>query len=251
MTRRWRRGVDGGSPAARRTARLCRRGLRSILWWSRPRLYRRPLTRRFPSAVSPTRPSPRRRRFGTSASSLTSTTASPHLPTGCCSSPGSSTNGRCARSTSTGWTSNASGASRSRRRTCACRGRPTGSSTCCISSTRLDTSTSPTRCRAHWRRAKERCCWSTQPRASRRRRWPTSTSLWIAIWPSSRCSTRSTCPPPTRTATPPSWPTSSVANPRMCCGCPARPVRGSPSCSTRWCVRFRRPPETPMPRRGR
>ena len=49
------------------------------------------LTRRFPSAVSPTRPSPRRRRFGTSASSPTSTTASRRWPTGCCSSPASST----------------------------------------------------------------------------------------------------------------------------------------------------------------
>ena len=80
------------------------------------------LTRRFPSAVSPTRPSPRRRRFGTSASSPTSTTASPRWPTGCCSSPVSSTSGRCAPSTSTGWTSSASAASPSRRRTCGCRG---------------------------------------------------------------------------------------------------------------------------------
>ena len=79
-------------------------------------------TRRFPSAVSPTRPSPRRRRFGTSASSPTSTTASPRWPTGCCSSPASSTSGRCAPSTSTGWTSSASAASPSRRRTCGCRG---------------------------------------------------------------------------------------------------------------------------------
>ena len=41
-------------------------------------------------------------------------------------------------------------------------------------------STSPTRCRARWRHARARCCWSTRPRASRRRRWPTSTWRWTA-----------------------------------------------------------------------
>ena len=80
------------------------------------------LTRRFPSAASPTRPSLRRRRFGTSASSPTSTTASRRWPTGCCSSPASSRTGTCAPSTWTGWTSSASAASPSRRRTCGCLG---------------------------------------------------------------------------------------------------------------------------------
>ena len=79
-------------------------------------------TRRFPSAVSPTRPSPRRRRSGTSASSLTSTTENPRWPTGCCSSPAWSQTATCAPSTWTGWTSNASAASPSRPRRCGCRG---------------------------------------------------------------------------------------------------------------------------------
>ena len=66
---------------------------------------------------------PTRRASATSASSPTSTTASRPWPTGCCSSPGWSTRGRCARSTSTGWTSSASAASRSRARPSGCRGR--------------------------------------------------------------------------------------------------------------------------------
>ena len=40
--------------------------------------------------------------------------------------------------------------------------------------------------------------WWTPPRAWRRRRWPTLIWPWITIWRSCRCSTRSTCPPPTR-----------------------------------------------------
>ena len=56
------------------------------------------------------------------------------------------------------------------------------------------TSTSPTRCPARSRRARRRSCWSTPPRASRRRPWPTSTSPWAPTSTSSRCSTRSTCP---------------------------------------------------------
>ena len=63
-----------------------------------------------------------RRASGTSASSPTSTTASRPWPTGCCSSPAWSTRGRCARSTSTGWTSSASAASPSRARPSGCRG---------------------------------------------------------------------------------------------------------------------------------
>ena len=69
------------------------------------------------------------RSSGTSASSRTSTTASRRWPTGCCSSPGSSTRGTCGRSTSTRWTSSASAASPSRRRTSGCRGGPTTAAT--------------------------------------------------------------------------------------------------------------------------
>ena len=104
---------------------MCRGGVRSILLMGLSRHFdadSTPFTRRFPSAVSPTRPSPRRRRFGTSASSPTSTTASRRWPTGCCSSPASSPTGTCAPSTWTGWTSSASAASPSRRRTCGCPG---------------------------------------------------------------------------------------------------------------------------------
>ena len=90
-----------------------------------------------------------------------------------------------------------------------------------------------------------RCCWSTPPRASRRRRWPTCTWRSTATCTSSRCSTRSTCPPPTRTATRARSRTSSAANPATCCGCPARPGRASPSCSTTWCARCRRRRATP------
>ena len=63
--------------------------------------------------------------------SPTSTTASPRWPTVCCSSPASSTSGRCAPSTWTGWTSSASAASPSRRRTCGCRGTLTAPTTSC------------------------------------------------------------------------------------------------------------------------
>ena len=77
---------------------------------------------RKPSHLCPPLPPPRcprtprlPRRSGTSASSPTSTTASRPWPTGCSRSPASSTRGRCARSTSTGWTSSGSGASRSSR----------------------------------------------------------------------------------------------------------------------------------------
>ncbi len=55
------------------------------------------------------------------------------------------------------------------------------------------TSTSPTRCPARSQPARARCSSSTPRRASRRRRWPTSTSRWRTTSPSCRCSTRSTC----------------------------------------------------------
>ena len=42
------------------------------------------------------------------------------------------------------------------------------------------------------------CWWWTPPRAWRPRRWPTPIWPWSTIWRSCRCSTRSTCPPPTR-----------------------------------------------------
>ena len=64
-----------------------------------------------------------------------------------------------------------------------------------------------------WRPARARSCWSTRRRASRRRRWPTSTWRWRRTSRSSRCSTRSTCLPPTRTGTPPRSRTSSAATP--------------------------------------
>ena len=44
------------------------------------------------------------------------------------------------------------------------------------------TSTSPTRCRARSRRARARCCSSTRPRASRRRRWRTTTWRATPAW---------------------------------------------------------------------
>src|SRR5262249_14029127 len=89
------------------------------------------LTRRFPSAVSPTRPSRRRRRYGTSASSPTSTTASRRWAIGCCSSPASSMSGRCARSIWTGWTSNANAASPSRPKTSVSLGKWMARTMCC------------------------------------------------------------------------------------------------------------------------
>ena len=45
-----------------------------------------------------------------------------------------------------------------------------------------------------WPPARAPSCWSTPPRASRRRRWPTSTWRSRPTSRSSRCSTRSTCP---------------------------------------------------------
>ena len=75
---------------------------------------------RAPRRSSPARPT--LDASATSASSPTSTTASRRWPTGCCRSPGWSTRGRCGRSTSTGWTSSASAASRSRARRSGCRG---------------------------------------------------------------------------------------------------------------------------------
>src|SRR4029079_5720438 len=89
----------------------------------------RTCTRRFPSVASPTRPSPRRRRFGTSPSSPTSITASRRWPIECCNSPVSWTNARCARSTWTEGTSNVSAASPSRPRTSGCRGKSMTSTT--------------------------------------------------------------------------------------------------------------------------
>ena len=59
---------------------------------------------------------------------------------------------------------------------------------------------------------------------------------------------RSTCPPPTRTATPANWPTSSAANRPTSCGSPVRPAPASENCSTRWCGWCRRRPATPTPR---
>ena len=77
----------------------------------------------------------------TSRSSPTSTTASRRCPTASSRSPARSTPATCGPSTSTRWTSSASGASPSRPRTCASTGRATPST----SSTRPATSTSATR----------------------------------------------------------------------------------------------------------
>ena len=76
-------------------------------------------------------------------------------------------------------------------------GRPdaTGST----SSTRPATSTSPTRSATACRPARARSSSSTPPRASRRRRSPTSTWRCARTSRSSRSSTRSTCPRPTPT----------------------------------------------------
>ena len=48
-----------------------------------------------------------------------------------------------------------------------------------------------------WPPARARCWWWIPPRAWRPRRWPTRILPWTTIWRSCRCSTRSTCPPPT------------------------------------------------------
>ncbi len=42
-----------------------------------------------------------------------------------------------------------------------------------------------------------------------------------------------------RTVTPPRWHTSSAASRPRCCGCPAKPAKACPTCSTRWSDRCR------------
>ena len=73
------------------------------------------------------------------------------------------------------------------------RHRPTSST----SSTRPATSTSATKSRARSPPAKARCWWSMRRRASRRSRSPTATPRSSRAWKWCRCSTRSTCRPPT------------------------------------------------------
>ena len=110
----------------------------------------------------------------TSPSSPTSTTASRRWPTASCRSPTRWPSARCASRCSTAWTWSGSGASPSRPRPCASTTRrTTARSTSSTSSTLRGTSTSPTRCRAAWPRARAPSWWSTPPRASRRRRSPT------------------------------------------------------------------------------
>ena len=76
----------------------------------------------------------------------------------------------------------------------------TARTTSSTSSTPPATSTSPTRSRARSPRARARSWWSTPPRASRRRRSPTSTRRSTTTSRSSRSSTRSTCRAPTSRA---------------------------------------------------
>ena len=167
---------------ARESRRDCVDG-RLARYPGEPQRRARTLTRRFPSAASPTRPSLRRRRFGTSASSPTSTTASRRWPTGCCGITGVVADrdmraqylDRMDIERERGITIKAQNvrlpwAGRRRR---GLRPAPDRHARA--------TSTSPTRCPARWRPARARCCWSTPPRASRRRRWRTSTWRWTGI----------------------------------------------------------------------
>ena len=136
--------------------------------------------------------------------------------------------GRCARSTSTGWTSSASAASRSRRRTSGCRGvGPDGRLRA-----RHDRHPGPRRLHlrglpvagrlrgrgaAGRRRAGHRGADAGQPLPGARERPARS----------SRCSTRSTCRPPSRRSTPRRSRTSSAATRTTCCGSAPRPARAS------------------------
>ena len=133
-------------------------------------------------------------------SSPTSTTASPRWPTACSSCAARSIPATCGRSTSTRWTSSGSGASPSSSRACGSNhARPRH---------QPDRHAGPRRLRLRGvavagRLRGRRSCWSTRPRASRPRPWPTATSRSRTTSRSSRRSTRSTCRPPTPTGTPP------------------------------------------------
>jgi len=107
----------------------------------------------------PNQARPHRRSSGTSASSRTSTTASPRWPTACCSSPVWSTGAPCGRSTWTRWTSSVSAASPSSPRPSGCRGRSTAPTTCWTWSTPPATSTSPMKCPGRWPPVRARSCW--------------------------------------------------------------------------------------------
>ena len=102
-----------------------------------------------------------------------------------------------------------------------------GRTTSSTSSTRPGTSTSATRSRARSAPARARCWSSTPRRASRRRRWPTSTWRSTTTWRSSRSSTRSTCRRPIRKAPRSRSRTSSASTPRTRCW--RRPRRASAS----------------------
>ncbi len=85
-------------------------------------------------------------------------------------------------------------------------------------------------CRSRWPPARARCCSSTPRRASRRRRWPTSTWRSRTTCTSSRCSTRSTCPRRSPRSTPRRSRRSSAASRTTCCGSAPRPGRASRTC---------------------
>ena len=88
-------------------------------------------------------------------------------------------------------------------------------------------------------------------RASRRRRWPTSTWRWTTAWRSSRSSTRSTCPAPSPTSASARSRTSSgsTAAPRILAS--AKEGTGTRDILEAIVTRFLRPPAIPTRRSRR
>ena len=107
-----------------------------------------------------------------------------------------------------------------------------GGTTSSTSSTPPATSTSATRSAGRWPPARAPSYWSTPPRASRPRPWPTATRpsrTTSRSWPSS---TRSTCRRPTPSAAPTRSSRSSASTPPASSASRPRPAKASPSCST-------------------